>query len=527
MDPSRWTTDGSPGAKGLALVGLVFFLNACGSGSSGSPSAAGVGNAAEMDAQLVPTAQHLQVQVSPAMTPSFDPTIHDYVVHCDAVPNDSGVQFTAWYTNDVGLKLYGPGNLQIVQPPLLQGQIQAFIPLTPGQRFHFTTASPAAADYSVRCLPLDFPPLTATVTGTREAQWYIFAPTLSFSTTLFSPAPYVIITDSNGTPVWWRDEQTSAALDAKLLGPNEIVWTTFTSYGIGGEFVIRDFTGRVLNTLTGNLDQHDLQITPTGTYLAIRDVQRVCPPDCADMSPWGGSAQAPVWDAEIIEIDQNSNVLWTWRTRDHIGLDETGNSGWFPGVGNDIIHMNALQADGNDGVIFSSRHLNAIYHITKSTGAIDWKIGGTPTPQSLTVLGDTRPTAMGPTGQVLSGQHDVRLWPDGTVSVHDDGTIANRPPYAIRYKLDTAARTAEVVEGVTDSRVSFAPCCGSARRLPNGHWLMDWGAAPFLTELDANANPVLTIQYNLGTGFSYRAEPVLPGVVSADTLRGGMDAMVN
>lgn len=524
MVPSRRTTSGgSSGAKGLALVGLVFFLNACGSGSSGSPSAAGVGNTAEVDAQLVPTAQHLQVQVSPALTPSFDPTIHDYVVQCTEA---SGVQFTAWYTADVGLHLYAPGNQPIVQPPLVQGQTQTFIPLAPGQRFRFTTASPAAADYSVRCLPPDFPPLTATVTGTREAQWYIFAPTVAIGGA--QPPSYVIITDSNGTPVWWKYEPAGAALDAKILSASEITWTTATSYGIGGQYVIRDFAGRVLNTLTGNLDSHDLQMTPTGTFLAIRDVQRVCPPDCADLSPWGGSAQSAVIDAEIIEIDSSSNVLWTWRTRDHIGLDEVGNAGWPLGlIGDDIIHMNALQPDGNDGLIFSSRYLNAIYHITKSTGSIDWKIGGTNIPQSLTVLGDTRPTAIGPTGQVLSGQHDVRLWPDGTVSVHDDGTIANRPPYAVRYKIDTIGRTAEVVEEFSDSRVSFSICCGSARRLPNGHWLMDWGAAPFVTELDSNANPVLTIQYNLGPGFSYRADAVLPGVVWADTLRSSMDAMAN
>jgi hypothetical protein len=194
-------------------------------------------------------------------------------------------------------------------------------------------------------------------------------------------------------------------------------------------------------------------------------------------------------------------------------------------VGNDIIHMNAVEPDGTSGLMFSARHLNAIYHINKATGAIDWKIGGTLRPESLAVLGDTRPTSMGATGQSLSGQHDVRKWSDGTVSVHDNGTNANRPPFIIRYKIDANARTAEVVEAIQDVRVLSSLCCGSARRLPGGHWLVAWGAQPFMTELDSSGSPVLTVPYSEGAVFSYRAVPILPGTLAAIKLRDGMDAM--
>jgi hypothetical protein len=187
--------------------------------------------------------------------------------------------------------------------------------------------------------------------------------------------------------------------------------------------------------------------------------------------------------------------------------------------------MNAIEPDGTDGLMFSARHLNAIYHISRTTGAVDWKIGGTHRPESLTVIGDIRPTAVGANGQVLSGQHDVRKWADGTVSVHDNGTLVGRAPSVLRYHLDLVNRTAEVVEEIHDARASPAFCCGSARLLPGGNWLIQWGATPFLTELDPAGNPVLTIQYNKGSTFSYRAVPVLQGIVTADTVRDGMDAM--
>jgi hypothetical protein len=462
----------------------------------------------------------IEVQISPTLTPSFDPSILDYVVDCSTGPT---VQFTARLPPGAALRLlaYGSDPSAVLANP--RGNFQTMLYLVPGQRFRFAFAQ-STSEYSVRCLPVDFPPLSVTMSGVRQAEWYLFAPSISFGPG--APSSYIVITDSNGTPIWWKEDESGTVFDAKILDAGEIAWTAATSFGVAGQFVIRGFDGRIINVVSGNLDSHDLQVTPAGTYLAIREVPRVCPPDCADMSPWGGSAQAAVLDAEIIELDKGSNVLWTWRTRDHIALSESGNSGWFPGVYNDIIHMNAIEPDGSDGVLFSARHLNAIYHISKSTGAVDWKIGGTTRPESLTVIGDLRPNAMGVTGKVLSGQHDVRKWPDGTVSVHDNGTIANRPPFVVRYKIDAVARTADVVEEFSDARVTLSACCGSARRLPNGHWLVAWGDSPFLTELDSGGSPVLTIQYNLGGAFSYRAVPVLPGLVSASALRDGMDAMV-
>jgi hypothetical protein len=496
----------------LLVVSAVSLATACSQGASASLPTDPT-SIQSLESTSTPSA--IQITVSPALTPNFDPSIHDYVVNCASSPE---VQFTAQGQNANIVLLYGNGGRINRPQPIPVNYLQRTFPLNPGQRFHFVIAG-QTSEYSVRCLPKDFPPLSTSIGGRREAEWYLFAPTLTLGSGI--PSDYVVVTDANGTAVWWKSEPHSSAMDAKIIGQNLIAWTVF---GSSGEYVIRDFAGRIQNAISG-LDDHELQETPSGTYLAIQYVPRVCPPDCADMSPWGGSTQAAVVDAQIVELDSNSKVLWTWRTRDHIALSETGGTGWYPNVGNDIIHMNAVEPDGTDGLMFSARHLNAIYHITKSTGAVDWKIGGTLRPESLAVLGDTRPSSMGPTGQSLSGQHDVRKWSDGTVSVHDNGTIANRPPFVIRYQIDANARTAEVVEEIQDVRASHSGCCGSARRLPGGHWLVAWGNQPFVTELDSSGSPVLTVQYNEGAGFSYRAVPILPGTLSADTLRSGMDAM--
>jgi hypothetical protein len=496
----------------LLAVSAVSLATAC---SQGGTSASLPADPASVQAS-VSTPSAIQISVSPALTPNFDPAIHDYVVNCASGPE---VQFTAQGEGANIALLYGNGGLIDRPLPIPVNYLQRTFPLNPGQRFHFVIGG-QTSEYSVRCLPGDFPHLSVeTGSSAPQAEWYVFSPSIGASTS------YVILTDAHGTPVWWKAQADATVLDAKILGPSQIAWTTLTPYGANGQYFIHDFDGNVLNTINGDIDDHELAVTPAGTYLVIHDVKRACPPDCADLSPWGGSAQAPVIGAEILELDRNSNVLWKWRTRDHIALSETGDTGWLASAVNDIIHMNAIEPDGTDGLFFSARHLNAIYHVTKSTGAVDWKIGGTVRPESLAVIGDVRPTAIGSTGQALSGQHDVRLWSDGTVSVHDNGTLVGRPPYIVRYKIDTTNRTAEVVEEVQDPRYPSSFCCGSARRLAGGHWLVQWGGAPYVSELDSSGNPVLTIHYNSGPAFSYRAVAVASGQVSAVTLRDGMDAM--
>jgi hypothetical protein len=506
----------------LLVVSAVSLAAACGGGKSYNsldPAASSLGDATSIPNPPT-SASAVKVYISPGLTPNFDPSIHDYAINCVSNPE---VQFTAQMPES-NFALYVPGDSPNRPLSYPINSFQRTFSLAPGQRFRFVIGV-GTEEYSVRCLPSDFPPLSVSANGTREAEYYLFAPTLSFSLPAnVKQSSYVIITDANGTPVWWKSEPLGEAIDAKILGPDQITWT-LQNNGPVAQYVIRNFAGERINTIGSDLNDHDLQPTPSGTFLAIHDVQRICPPDCADMSPWGGSAQMGPLDQEIVELDQQSNVLWTWRTRDHIALVESGEGGFFPGVGVDIIHMNAVEPDGADGVLFSARHLSAIYRIVKSTGAIDWKVGGTPRAESLVVMGDTRPTTMGVNGIALSGQHDVRKWPDGTVSVHDNGTMANRPPSIVRFQIDPAAKTAQVVEQIQDMIDAASICCGSARRLPGGHWLVQWGGIPYMSELDSRGNSVLTINYNAGPQFSYRAIPILPGVVSAEVLREGMDVM--
>ncbi len=423
---------------------------------------------------------------SPAMTPAFDAAVPDYAVRC------AGSSTTRVSTDGSGFVT--------VAGTTFSGPVAVDLPLTPGQAF---TIASGGSVYHVRCLPSDFPAYSATVTGTPQLSAYTV-----------TMGHYAVIFDAHGVPVWWYvDRNPQSPFDAKFLDAQTIA---FADSDVQYQLIGLD--GSPKATVGGPsvpLDFHDLQRLPNGDYLGIQYATRNCPADpsqCVDLSSWGQSAQATITDGVIVELNPSNQVVWSWSVADHIDV-AAANVNWrsqFP----DVIHMNSVQDDGNGLVIFSARHLDAVYAINKTTGAIVWKLGGSQTPQSLTVVGDQYPA-------VFSGQHYARLLSDGSLTVHDNGTRANRLPRALQFTIDTSAHTATVTRQMTDSRTKTATCCGSVDLLPSGGWLVSWGANNYMSELDAQGNPQITINYpNL---FSYRVAKVAASIAA---LRQGMDAMV-
>ena len=184
----------------------------------------------------------------------------------------------------------------------------------------------------------------------------------------------------------------------------------------------------------------------------------------------------------------------------------------------DAYHWNSIEATPT-GYLLSFRHLDAVVNIDRDSGDIVWKLGGTTTPQSLTVLDD--PVFTG--GSHFGGQHDARLLDDGTVTLFDDGTNLGRAPRGVRYQIDPGARTATMLEQQTDSVAPGAFCCGSARRLAGGNWVFGWGSTNSVSEVTNTGARVFLLQLAEGS-LVYRAIPVEFGVLSREALRAGMDA---
>jgi hypothetical protein len=259
-------------------------------------------------------------------------------------------------------------------------------------------------------------------------------------------------------------------------------------------------------------DIHDIQVLQNGNYVLGWYVKR----SGVDMSSCGGSTSRDLVDFELQVLTPSGDLRWSWRASDYIPFSEvTARWANFCTSGDgDIYHWNSVAAE-RDGYVLSFRHLDAVYRIDRATGAIDWKLGGEHRAESLAVVGDQNDPP-------FSGQHDARVLGDGSLTVHDNGT-GRGAPRAVRYAIDETANTATLLEDVRDPEARSSWCCGSTRRLPGGNWVSAWGANPYVTEQTATGARVFKLSFANGL-FSYRANPVLPGKVSREALRAGMDA---
>jgi len=439
------------------------------------------------------------VATNPPLTPAFDPGVSDYTTRCTGSPLEVSGRTAADAT--VAVDGEDPAS----------GKFGTTVPLEEDQAFSFTTTDGGGSKtYFVRCLPAGFPVWNFEKLGQPSHELYVVAPNL-----IGPPAQYVVLFDRDGVPVWWDSEPGGTMQDAKVLPDGSLAW-----WNASDGYVIREPDGTLVQHVTavgGPTDGHELQVTPNGNFLLITNETLAD----VDLTEFGGTTHENVEEMVVQEVSPSGELLWSWSTKGHIGLAETGR--WWPtALGTpqprDIIHMNAIEPVGEDAVLISVRHTDAVYRIDKATGQIVWKLGGTWTPKSLKVLND--PQGAYPFG----GQHDVRLLPDGTITVHDNNTGLGLPPRAVRYSIDEANKTATLVEQVTDPLVSSSFCCGSARRSPDGSWLMSWGGNSMVAEFNSADEPNFRLGFG-GTLFSYRAVPVEDGLLSVSSLRAGMDAM--
>ena len=454
------------------------------------------------------------VTASPSLYPPFRSSTLDHTVRCKS---DKSVRFS----------VDAPSGTRVAVGDRAPrgGSFTVSVRLAPGRAVVLRVVSSVRTrTHYVRCLPSDFPGWSVERDGTPTARWYVATPSLNTVA-----AGYVAVFDTRGAPVWWM-RGNPPPFNGELLPTGNLAWTKWVfSRAPLGHYEERALDGslvRTYDTVGIHSNPHELQVLPNGHYLMVTYPAR----DHVDLSRFGGPKDTTVLDGGIQELDSAGKLLWSWRTNGHIALAETKH--WYPklfkdkpvDLGNgrfayDLAHANSVE-DLGDRVIASFRHTDAVYEIDKASGRILWKLGGTKTDERLKILDD-------PEGShELGGQHDARS-PDGgkTVTLYDNGTLRDRPPRALAFRIDPAKRTARLVRSISFSKVTTSTCCGSARRLPDGHWVVSWGNNPYVGELTASGKPVLTLRFRAGR-VSYRVDPVLAGRLSRTALRQGMDAGV-
>lgn len=403
------------------------------------------------------------------------------------------------------------------------GAVEVDRPVPAGDDFEITAIRGAERDaFQVRCLPADFP-------RWRFQKLHPLQPGLFVVSFRASPKmrPWIIVFDHEGVPRWWYSPPTSA-LWAQILHDGNVVWARSFGDGYGLDprmaHEVRTLSGRLIRVVKTKgeiIDGHEFRELGNGNVL----VDTYAPGNEVNLKRFGGPGSASAVFAEIQELDPEGRVAWRWNSRGKIGLAESGR--WWRNILSngrtsvrgvrtfDPVHINSIEPRGPGEVVISTRHTDAVYGIERSTGDIRWKLGGTETPDSLRIVGD-------PAVKTFGGQHDARIGPNGVLSVYDNGKDRPRRPRVVFYRLDLDRGTATYLGQLNDPGITRSHCCGSARPLPGGGWLVSWGANPLVTAFDADGQTAFRLELAAST---FRAVPVPVGATTVAALDRDLETM--
>ncbi|HRJ05528.1 MAG TPA: aryl-sulfate sulfotransferase [Ignavibacteria bacterium] len=301
--------------------------------------------------------------------------------------------------------------------------------------------------------------------------------------------PHLLILNNDASHVFTRQ------LSAQVFDFNRQPNGNFTYfYRNGGKYYEIDTNYNLTDSFyTGNgylTDIHELRVLPNRHALLMSYDKQV-----VDMSQivQGGNPAAQVTGLIIQEIDENKNVVFQWRSWDHIPITDATYEDFLSDE-IDYIHGNAIELDNDGNIMISSRHLDEITKISRSTGNIIWRLGG----KQNQFIFQNDPFR-------FSHQHGIRRLLNGNILMFDNGNFhIPAESRAVEYILDEVNKIATKMWEYKNTPVIYGNAMGFAQRLENGNTLISWGSTnPTVTEVKPDGSKALEMNLPVGV-FSYR-----------------------
>jgi hypothetical protein len=441
--------------------------------------------------------------VSPlSLAPAFSPSTSDYALRCTAATNPVTIDMSA----------VAGGSVQLIAPTTTAREPSQTVPVELAENqaavVRAFDSAGAFADYWIRCLPRDFPPMSATRSGDGPTPgWYVVGNNVN----LTAARSYAMILDTNGTPVWYGRATPAGADNVTPLDANTVAfWQTTRStpgYSVNPDGHFDTYaldTGQEdsIRTVGVPADFHELHPLPNGNRLLLSyaltggvDLTGLA----GNPTPGEGSTIA---DCIVQEIDPQGSLVWQWIGSEHLDPKTETTQSPVDSVTidgtpvYDVFHCNSIDVHPNGNVLVSARHLNAIFEIRRSDDKVAWKMGGTPTNRDGAAIVAIEND---PYGGVVQ-QHDARYLPNGNITLFDNqAAFTGNAARAIEFDVDVGAGRAEPVFSFAAAAGTNNCCMGSFRRYSDGHSVVGWGlqlppaAGLVLTELDEDGNEVFEI----------------------------------
>jgi hypothetical protein len=389
--------------------------------------------------------------------------------------------------------------------------------------------------YFFRCLPSDFPVLDIDRPGEPTPGWYL----TTFGQGTSPSGTFTVILDNRGAPVWYKrtDEPLinfQRRADGTLLASSQGQFFGIPSDDVrhrisdlDGDLV--DARGEPIDPQMYPVDHHDVVDLPGGGWANITYILKA-PIDLTAMGA-GYFADDAIVDSSIREFDDQETLIFEWSASDYFSEVEStfpqrfgnyaGESGVNHGSEVNLHHINSLMRidDGSNDYLASARHLDAVFRIDRSTGAVKWILGSLPSDPAdpgyiANKSGAPRLTILNDPFNGTLRQHDARLVGD-VLTVFDNRRDSGQPARAVAYQIDDthadpANWTATMIWQLQQPAGLESPAQGSVRRSADGSTLIGWGVMqPVFEEFDAAGNRLMAItQIDPATGgpdgFSYR-----------------------
>lgn len=341
-------------------------------------------------------------------------------------------------------------------------------------------------------LPDDLPPFTITENG-APAPGVLMG---SVDSTVESVGSYFLILDNAGRPLFYSQTQSLGQLEC-----NGLFSARTEIEGLKKKYTwhLQDEQFDEVATLQmGNgylADNHAFELLGNGHALMLAyDDQTI------DMSAMvdGGHPAATVTGAVVQELDARGQVIFQWRTWDHIPITDSYRDITKRKFG--YIHVNAVSLDPIDGnLIVCCRETSEVVKVSRVTGELMWRMGGKQ--NEFAFLNEHEENAP----RYFKLMHDARRLANGNLTLFDNGAdqaVGDQErtySRAVEYAVDEPNRTATLVWEYRHDPDIRALTGGSVTRLPGGHSVINWGGAakageaPAMTEVDGDGRLVYEI----------------------------------
>ena len=351
--------------------------------------------------------------------------------------------------------------------------------------------------YAVHCLPSSFPHIRALVKTDQATDGLLLAtPTYGDYS---SNTTYMAILDKNGVPrfhrlltdtnFWasdFRPHRTARYSVARRPAYN-LQDSDFGNWQIdllNARFEVTSTVGTV-SPLT-HTDGHDFQIASDGDYVMLSYWSTT-----HDFNQFQSeySTTEATRDSVIQRRTSGGTQEFSWNSWDHRDVLQVGNDcrvGIYPDT---YAHANAFHLLSDGDIVVSLRGCAQVLRIDGSTGAVEWKLGGTAPPEDsdtehLEIVGDSA-------GE-FCGQHHVTLTSSNTIVMYDNGVQClgprkNNTPFsrAVEYNIASGTQAVFRREYRLPAKYGYFPYTGGVHVLGN-RWLISWGSASGTASVAAN-----------------------------------------